>query len=407
MRKLGCSSAVDTPPCSLERTVAEEQPAADLGTLEAQGSETERLKKAIRQLGCLVEAAVADAAHRNQATFIEHVHKHEADAELVRRLYNAMRTTKPHMYRRLCGIVQTASARPAPKKTPAQIFDVHTWCSETGFSESDQLSKRVSVVRNCAGAHSILKHRFTDQESLLRELRCLYLTTGMPGIAQAQRTPAGDLGVLYWRGAPAAILTIPVPGNPLSQELLTDSWIVRCQPCAASVAKAVAHLHAAHLLHGDIHPGNVIVARGGTCVTLCDLGHAAFADEGLQKYGRRGWKAPECRHATGDNAWELPFVVGEKAKALDVWALSVTLLCMATSRASFAPAGDEQDEKMRRLALDIGRDLDLWGRRHRLTQSPCLDRTSSVWVAAAQGLQISPRVRLQSRRIVQLLENVE
>ena len=101
MRKLGCSSAVDTPPCSLERAGAEHQPAGDSGTLETQGSETERLKSAIRQLGCLVEAAVADAAHRNQATFIDQVHKHEADAELVLRLYNAMRTTKPHMYRRL------------------------------------------------------------------------------------------------------------------------------------------------------------------------------------------------------------------------------------------------------------------------------------------------------------------
>ena len=101
---------------------------------------------------------------------------------------------------------------------------------------------------------------------------------------------------------------------------------------------------------------------------------------------------------------ELPFVVGEKEKALDVWALSVTFLCMATFQSVFTPAGDEQDEKMRSLALDIGRDLDLWGSRHRLTHGPCLDRTSTVWEAAAQGLQISQRARLQSRRIVQLLE---
>ncbi len=86
-----------------------------------------------------------------------------------------------------------------------------------------------------------------------------------------------------------------------------------------------------------------------------------------------------------------------------MWAMSVILLCMATCMPHFREEGDEQDRQMRMLAVDIAKDLDLWGRRFRLTRGPCMERTSRVWQSAAVGLQVSPGVRLPARRVSQIL----
>jgi hypothetical protein len=397
MRANSGTCSLDTPPSCPSQAITCSQGVTS-------GSDDERrLHQAVNQLGALVCDAVAEASHRKQNAFIAAVLKHASDTATVCEMHNSLRKRNPHMFRRLRNIASAAQERPVPRKAAAPPFNLQTWVSHHQCTVTSHYSHGVCSLERDGGASWVLKHKFSTAEALLRELRCLCLTTGMPGIVQAAVTPAGDLGAVYTMGQPSALLLQAVDGIALSEAVQDGRMAELCDQCAASLAETLARLHASHLVHGDVHPGNVLVVSNWTEVMLCDLGATSFATEGLQKYGRRGWKAPEIVHATSENCWNLPFVTGEKARALDVWALSVTLLCMATGQASLGSDGDAQDKVMRTLALDTARDLDLWGRRHRFARGVCADRSALVWHAAAVGLQISPRARLKAERIAQLL----
>jgi hypothetical protein len=395
-----------TPPemCSLTSPPADTEMEHDWSDCELYRSETERLEAALRKVGSLVAGAVADATHRNHRNFMQAVEKYENDSALLQRFYKDMQFRKPHMFRRLRDVVQQAEKRQGPTPEPAAVLNVSAWLQGVNLRVLKELSPGVKLLEDSCGNQSVLKHSFASRECLLRELRTLCLTTGMQGVCQAVLSSGGELGCIVTQGRVAALHLHAIPGIALAEAVRLPEWIAGSQKCAASLAAAVARLHASSLLHGDLHPGNIIVHQCLTDVTLCDLGRSAFAEEGVQQYGRRGWKAPEIAHVTSHNSWQSPFVTGSKARALDVWALSVNLLCMACSQATFGHAYLEQDARMHNLARDIQRDMDLWSRRYTLSRSgPWLDRVSPVWHAAAAGLQTSVHSRLTAARISRLL----
>jgi serine/threonine protein kinase/predicted ATPase/Tfp pilus assembly protein PilF len=84
------------------------------------------------------------------------------------------------------------------------------------------------------------------------------------------------------------------------------------------VAAALAHLHAAGLVHRDVKPGNLMVDAQGV-VKLTDLGISVLAGEGGPAAGTLGYAAPEQ-------------VRGESTPASDVFALGVVSYVLATAR---------------------------------------------------------------------------
>jgi hypothetical protein len=404
MRRSATPCAVLTPPEPCVRGPVQAPVTQELSDAETDSTGNARLEKALRQLGCMVATAVADASHKTQTEFVAAVQKHDCDRAMVQKMYQDMRLHRPLMFRRLRAIAEKAHSRPRPRREAAPHFHVETWLRQTAYTLVRHLGPRAAELQHASGSRAVLKHTFSSRASLLRELRCLCLTTGMQAVCQARLTPDGGLGAIWVRGQVAALLLDCVDGVPLSLAVRMSGWLRGAEQCAACLCGAVSRLHQASLLHGDLHTGNIVVHHCGMQVTLCDLGNTAFVEEGIQKYGTRGWKAPEIRHVTSAEAWHSPFVCGSKGRALDVWALSVTLLCMACSVPRFAEDGDTQDGKLHGLARDIQRDMDLWARRHTLSrEGPWLERLSPVWEVAAAGLQTSPHARLTAARLAQLL----
>jgi predicted Ser/Thr protein kinase len=105
-----------------------------------------------------------------------------------------------------------------------------------------------------------------------------------------------------------------VEGERLDRSGLDDEQAVRA---VAAVCDALAHAHARGIVHRDVKPANILVARDGT-VTLTDFGIATDADARDQTADERvlgtlSYMSPE--QASGTRA----------TGATDVWAAGLTL----------------------------------------------------------------------------------
>jgi serine/threonine-protein kinase len=109
----------------------------------------------------------------------------------------------------------------------------------------------------------------------------------------------------------------PSPGAP--QKTATPVQVViphaRVVQLVAAACDGVAHLHAAGFVHGDVCPGNLMVATdaGGDRVVLIDLGVARAIGEAGAVRGTHAYMAPEQVRGEG---W---------TRATDVFALGVVL----------------------------------------------------------------------------------
>ena len=110
-----------------------------------------------------------------------------------------------------------------------------------------------------------------------------------------------------------------VEGERLDRSGLEDEQAVRA---IAAVCDALAHAHARGIVHRDVKPANILVARDGT-VTLTDFGIASDEDAGDQTVDERvlgtlSYMSPE--QAAGTRA----------SGATDVWAAGLTLYTQLT-----------------------------------------------------------------------------
>jgi hypothetical protein len=110
-----------------------------------------------------------------------------------------------------------------------------------------------------------------------------------------------------------------VEGERLDRSGLADDQAVRA---IAAVCDALAHAHARGIVHRDVKPANILVARDGT-VTLTDFGIASDEDSRDQTVDERvlgtlSYMSPE--QAAGTRA----------SGATDVWAAALTLYTQLT-----------------------------------------------------------------------------
>jgi mitogen-activated protein kinase kinase kinase 17/18 len=92
---------------------------------------------------------------------------------------------------------------------------------------------------------------------------------------------------------------------------------------AADVARGLAHVHGAGVVHGDVKPRNVVLGADGRA-KLADFGCARRGGGPRPVGGTPAFMAPEV--ARGE----------EQGPAADVWALGCTVLEMATGRAPWS-----------------------------------------------------------------------
>jgi serine/threonine-protein kinase len=131
-------------------------------------------------------------------------------------------------------------------------------------------------------------------------------------------------------------LVMPYIDGPNLRDLLRSGpielpWLVHM---IREVAAALDFAHAAHIVHRDVKPSNILVHRQSGRVMLCDFGIAAPAlGERLTEVGRQvgtpGYLAPEL--IPGDDKENAP--VDPRA---DVYSLGVVLYQCLTGRPPFA-----------------------------------------------------------------------
>lgn len=204
------------------------------------------------------------------------------------------------------------------------------------------------------------------RDSFVREFAVL-ASISLPGIAQVH-----DLGV-----APAsdAIPAGPfftrdyVAGQPLADWARGRS-LEQVLELFLRVLATTSELHRRSVIHGDLHPGNVIVDESGA-PHLIDFGLASHGTELLTGSGTPLFMAPEL------------FTGGSCSMSADVYALAATLWTILTGSAPLSELGE------RMIAAKLKGDLP---------QLPAAldERTARVLEAALSALAADPQQRAPS-----------
>lgn len=184
--------------------------------------------------------------------------------------------------------------------------------------------------------------RFLASEAERLALAC---SVGLPVPKDVGRLPTTGLPISEWHGAPYLLMT-RLPGVPLSQ-VITDG---KCTPelavaVARGVGRALADLHEAGVAHGDVKPGNILVAGDGTSTSpwsckLCDLGLATTTDQLMGATPK--YLPPEVNN---------PSLGSSSAQSRDLWALGLTLLEVLQGRSSERELSSSEQRVALALAL--------------------------------------------------------
>ena len=154
-------------------------------------------------------------------------------------------------------------------------------------------------------------------------------TLSHPGVAEIH-------GIESWRGRPFLVVEF-LPRGTLADRLARGSMTPRTAvTIAVRLADALAALHEAGYLHGDVKPSNVGFTWRGS-PKLLDFGLARETDDPAAGGGTVRYLSPEV--LSGRPA----------AEADDVWSLCVLLFEMVSGTHPFAGDGDPVDRTARRI----------------------------------------------------------
>ena len=151
-------------------------------------------------------------------------------------------------------------------------------------------------------------------------------------------------GIESWRGRPFLVVDF-LPRGTLADRLRRGPVAARrAVSIAARLADALANLHEAGHLHGDVKPSNVGFTWRGS-PKLLDFGLARETDDPAAGGGTVRYVSPEA--LSGRPA----------AEADDVWSLCVLLFKMVSGEHPFAGGGDDVEriaDRIRRRRLAAG-----------------------------------------------------
>ncbi len=216
--------------------------------------------------------------------------------------------------------------------------DEQTWLGSTE-AEGDPASlspgavvagaRCLRLVRELADSDVWLVRRSSGEHAALKRLRA-----GNPSPHALVQREAEILERLGGEGAPRLLDRGEIAGGPF----LLLSWcegvrsteaadeLHRGQLCAY-IARAYADLHSRSVLHGDIHPGNILVGREGE-ITLLDFGCGAIVgrhdNQPIPRVGVPFYFDPE--HARSLLAGETPSPVTAAAEQYSIAALLYHLM---------------------------------------------------------------------------------
>ncbi|KAF8309230.1 kinase-like protein [Clavulina sp. PMI_390] len=136
------------------------------------------------------------------------------------------------------------------------------------------------------------------------------------------------LGVSHEAPNSPPIVVLPFCDGGSLHDVLTDGFLMeagRFSRIAVGVTRGVAYLHSRNppIIHGDIHPGNVLLEKGGN-VYLCDFGFSRIRHEvtrthtNIKEGGKVRFLAPEL----SSGSWEK----FRTSKESDIFGLAMTLL---------------------------------------------------------------------------------
>jgi serine/threonine protein kinase len=190
-----------------------------------------------------------------------------------------------------------------------------------------------------------------DQERrlrrIMREIEALALIRH-PGVVRA--FDAGAEGSQIW-----VVLEL-VSGGSLQDVLRREGKLAprRAAELSAELARTLADLHAAGILHRDLKPDNVLLSEGRT--RLADLGlvHFAATEERLTQTGATvgtpGYCAPELLARSSGQ---------ELGPSVDIYGLGATLYALLTGRPPFQGAS-AYEVAVKTLELQPDRPSSTW-----------------------------------------------
>lgn len=177
----------------------------------------------------------------------------------------------------------------------------------------------VKMLRAEAAEQPELVRGFRDEFELLAAVR-------HPSFVRAHRLVEGPGGL--------AIVMDLIEGEDLRRRVRRDGPVppAIAANVVAQVADALAYLHEAGIVHGDVKPGNLVVPADGGPVRVVDFGVARRMDAA----------PPASIHATPEYA--APEVVGgaPPAATADVYALGIVLFELLCGRSPFRGGGPLQ-----------------------------------------------------------------
>ncbi|KAA1421748.1 serine/threonine protein kinase [Nocardioides humilatus] len=193
---------------------------------------------------------------------------------------------------------------------------------------------------------------------------------------------------LVVEGDRLAIVMDLVDGGDLRRHLAAAGTLPAADavPIAARILDALAVAHAAHCLHRDVKPANVLLAKGEGAVAgrvlLTDFGIARLAQDSTVDatglLGTPSYMPPEL------------FEEGRFSGASDVYAVGITLYELLAGRTPFAGPG---------TAHTIGN-------RHVRSAPPPLPLPAPLWQLVASMLAKDPSVRLNPEQAASALREL-
>jgi serine/threonine-protein kinase len=173
-----------------------------------------------------------------------------------------------------------------------------------------------------------------------------------------------------------------VPGPDLRRRLRAEGPLppAVAAEVAGQVASALAYVHANHLVHGDVKPGNILVPLDGTPVRLADVGVARRLD-----------RPAGITHATPE--YVAPEVVagGAPSPASDVYALGLVIFELICGRSPYR--GGSPNEVLRRHSECV--------------PVPPPGMPAVLWPVIAACVALDPRMRPDAASVVNRLRTAE